>query len=84
MCDSTSALSTTMVKRRFADFKDGSTDTYDTECSGGLNSAVVAANIEKVHQIVLANRKSKLFAIVKKLKMSEGSIICILHENSSK
>ena len=49
-CYSDSAPSETMVKRWYADFKCGCTDTYDAECSGCPNSALVPENIKKIPQ----------------------------------
>ena len=48
-CYSNSALSETMVKRWYAAFKCGRTDTDDAEHSGHLNSAVIPENIKKLH-----------------------------------
>ena len=36
---------------------------------------------QKVHKMVLANRKLKLRVIADTLKISEGSVFTILHEN---
>ena len=82
-CYSDSAPSTTTVKRWYADFKRGRTDTNDAERSGRPNSAVVPENIKKVHKIVLADRKLKLREIAEELKISEGSVFTILHEHLS-
>ncbi|GFW59442.1 hypothetical protein TNCV_1508871 [Trichonephila clavipes] len=51
-CCLDSAPSPTMVKRWYADFKRGRTDTNDTERSGRPNSAVIPENIKKVHKVV--------------------------------
>ena len=45
-----SASSEKMVKRWYADFKCGHTDTNDAERSGHLNSAVVPENTKKTPQ----------------------------------
>ena len=76
---SDSAPSETMVKKGYADFKCGCTDTNDAECSGCPNSA----KNPKLHKLVLADRKLKLREIAEKLKISEGSVFAILHENLS-
>ena len=60
---SNSAPSETMVKRWYADFKRGHTDTNDAEHSGHPNSADVLENIKKLHKLVLASRKLKLCEI---------------------
>ncbi|KAK2581556.1 hypothetical protein KPH14_005207 [Odynerus spinipes] len=40
-------------------------------------------NVKRVHKIVLKNRKTKLREIADTLKISEGSVFSILHENLS-
>ena len=77
-CYSDSALLETTVKRCYADFKHGHTDTNDPECSGHPNSLVVLENIKKLHKLVLANHKLKLHEITEELKISEGSVFTIL------
>ena len=49
-CYSDSAPSETMVKRWYADFKCGRTDTNDAECSGCPNLVVVPDNTKKTLQ----------------------------------
>ena len=78
-CYSHSAPTKAMVKRWYADFKCGFTDINDAECSGCPTSAVVQENTKKLHKLVLANRKLKLYEIAEELKTSEG----ILHEHLS-
>ena len=72
-----------MVKRWYANFKCGHTDTNDAECSGHPNSAVVPENTKKLHKLVLGNCKLKLHEIVEQLKISENSVFTILHEHLS-
>ena len=72
-----------MIKRWYANFKRGHTDTNDAECSGHPNLAVVLENTKKLHKLVLANSKLKLHVIAEKLKISEGSVFTILHEHLS-
>ena len=73
----------TTVKRWYADFKRGHTDTNDVECSVRPNSAVVLENTKKLHKLVLADCKLKLRVIAKELKISEGSVFSILQEDLS-
>ena len=80
-CYLDSALSETMVKRLYDDFKCECTDTYDAECSGRSNLAVVPENTKKLYKLVLADCKLKLHEIEEELKMSEGSVFIILHEH---
>ena len=42
----------TTVKRRYADFKRGCTNTNDVECSSCPNSAVVLKNTKKLYKLV--------------------------------
>ena len=74
MCYLDSALLETMVRRWYADFKHGRTDTNDAECSGCPCLAVVLKN---------TNRKLKLYKIEVELKISGGSVFTILHEHLS-
>ena len=82
-CYLNSALSETMVKKWYSDFKFNHTDTNDTECSGCPHSAVVLENNKKLHKLVLANHKLKLREITEELEISEGSVFAILHEHLS-
>ena len=56
-CYSDFSLSEAMVKRLYADSKNGCTDTNYAECSGCTNSAVVSENIKKLCELVLADGK---------------------------
>ena len=69
-----------MIEKWFADFERGRTNTDDAERSGRLNSAVVSENIKEVHKMVLADDELKLRKISDTLKISEGSVFTILHE----
>ena len=82
-CYSDSAPLETRVKRWYADFKRGRTDTNDAEHSGRPNSAVVPENTKKLPKLILVNRKLKLHEISEELEISEGSVFTILHEHLS-
>ena len=71
-CYSDSAPLETMVKRWYADFKCDCTDT---------NDAVGSENTKKLYKLILADCKLKLHEITEELKILEGSIFTILHEN---
>ena len=73
----------TTVKRWYADFKHGNTDTNDAKRLGRPNLAVVSENTKKLHKLVLADRKLKMHEIAEELKISEGSVFTILHEHLS-
>ena len=71
------------VKRWYADFKRGCTDTNDAKRSGCQNSTVVPENIKKLHKLILADRKLKLCEIAEELKIPKDSVVTILHEQLS-
>ena len=73
-CYPNSAPSRQIVEMSFAGFKRGRTNTDDAKRSGGPNSEVIPENINKVHKMVLADRKLKLREIADTLKISQGSI----------
>ena len=79
-CYSNSAPSETEVKRSYADFKRGRTNTNDTECSSRPNLAVVPENTKRFFKLVSADRKLKLREIADELKISEDSVLTILYE----
>ena len=62
-------------------FKCSHTDANDAECSGCPNLAVVPENTKKLHQLLLPDCKLKLHEIAVELKISEGSVLTILHEH---
>ena len=72
-CYLDSTPSETMVKRWYADFKCGCTDTNDAECLGCPNSAVVPESIKKLYKFVLADCKLKLHEIAEELKIFKNS-----------
>lgn len=82
-CYGDSAPGKTTIVDWFAKFKRGDTSTDDAERSGRPKTAVVPENIKKVQKLVLKDRKLKLREIANTLKISEGSVFTILHENLS-
>ena len=82
-CYLDSAPSEATVKRWYADFKCGRTDTNDDECSGHPNSAISLENTKKPHKLVLANCKLKLGEMAEELKISEGNVFTFLREHLS-
>ena len=68
----------------YAKFKRGRTNTDDAERSCHPKSVVVSEHIKKIHNMVLTHRKLKMRDIADILKISEGSVFTILHENLSK
>ena len=82
-CYSDFASLETMVKRWYVDFKRNHTDTNGAEHSGHPNLAVVPENTKKLHKLILADRQLQLRKIAEELKISEGSVSTILHEDLS-
>lgn len=80
-CYGDSAPGKTAIKTWYAKFKRGSMSTDESERCGRPKSAVVQENVKKVHKMVLENRKLKLQEIADTLKISEGSVFTILHDN---
>ena len=82
-CYFDSALLETKVKRWYADFKRGRTNTNDAERSDHPNLAVVPVNTKKLFTLILADHKLKLCEIAEELKISEASVFTILCEHLS-
>ena len=61
----------------------GHTNTNVLNTQGHLNLAVVPENTKKLHKLILANRKLKLYEIAEYLNISEGNVFTILHEHMS-
>ena len=64
-CYLDSAPSETTIKRWYADFKRGRTDTNNAECLGHPNSVVVPENTKNIHKLDLTDRKLKLREIAR-------------------
>ena len=75
-----SAPSFTTVKRWVADFKRGRSSTQDEARSGRPKTATTEEMIEKVHDIVLADRRVKVREIADMVLISKDSVYRILTE----
>ncbi|XP_040582842.1 uncharacterized protein [Lepeophtheirus salmonis] len=71
-----SAQTKTTIKRCFADFKRGRTDTNDTESSGRPNQGVIPEA-----KIIMDNHKVKMQEIGYTLKLSKGSVYTITNKD---
>jgi histone-lysine N-methyltransferase SETMAR len=76
-----SAPSIATVKRWTAEFKRGRTDIFDEARPGRPKEVRNEEMINKIHDIVLEDRRVKIFEIVEKVKISYGSVVNILHED---
>ena len=73
-----SASSISMVKKWFTEFRCGRTSTIDVERSG---HPVEDETIEKIRNMVLADRRLKMPEIVESIGISHGSVVSILKDN---
>lgn len=75
-----SAPSKSMVCKWFAEFKNGRTSTIDEPRSGRPNDVTTPEMVDKIHDIVLADRRVKLRDIVDIVNISSKRVFNILHE----
>ena len=67
-----------MVKKWFREFRCGRTSTSDAERSGRLVEVAIPETIEKIRNMVLADRRLKVRKIVEVIGISDGSVVSIL------
>ena len=70
-----------MVKKWFTEFRCGRTSTKDAERSGRPVEVSTPETIEKIHDLVLADRRLKVREIVDIIGISHGSVVSILNEH---
>lgn len=80
-CYGESAPSKGMVEKWIAEFKCGRASTSDAERSGRPKEVTTEEMIEKIHDIVLNDRKVKLSEIVDIVNISKERVGNILHEH---
>ena len=74
-CYLDSVPSESTVKRWYADYKCGHTDTNDAECSGSSKfGSYPRKQQNNLYKLVLADHKLKLYEIVEELNISKGSV----------
>ena len=76
-----SSPSYTTIKRWVAEFKMGRISTNDEPRSGRLVEVTTPGIIEKIHKIVLADRRVKVREIAESVRISTERIRNILHEH---
>ena len=79
-CYADSAKSVQMVEKWLREFKTGRTSTTDAEHSERPKEVTTEEIINKVHDIVLEDRREKVRGIEEACDISHGTVISILHE----
>ncbi|XP_022822885.1 histone-lysine N-methyltransferase SETMAR-like [Spodoptera litura] len=76
-----SAPSISMVKKWFTEFRCGRTSTEDAKRSGRPVEVSTSETAEKIHDMVLADRRLKVREIVEAIGISHGSVVSILNDH---
>lgn len=72
--------SMTTVRYWFNEFKRGRTSVFDEEHPGRTADVVTEEIIEKVHDMILADRRTKVREVAKAVGVSYGTVFNILHD----
>lgn len=75
-----SAPSISMIKKWFTDFRCGRTSTDDIKRSGRPKEAVTPEIVDKIHELVLNDRRMKIREIAKDTGISTERVYHVLHE----
>ncbi len=70
-----SAPSISMVKKWFTEFRCSCTSTEDAERPGRPFEVSTSETVEKIHDMVLADRRLKVKQIVEAMGISHGSVV---------
>ena len=70
-----------MVKKWFTEFRCGRTSTIDAERSGRQVEIAIPETIEKIPNMVLADRRLKVRETVEAIGISQGSVALILKDH---
>ena len=62
------------------EFKRGRTSTKDEHCSGRPVEVATSKMIDKIHDIVLSDRRIKVGEVAESTVISQGSVFSILHK----
>jgi len=76
--DSSPSMAT--VKNYFNEFQRGRTSVFDVPRPGAPKTATTEANVTKIHDLVLADRRLKIRQIAETVGMSKDRVGHILHE----
>ncbi|EFN60336.1 Putative uncharacterized protein FLJ37770, partial [Camponotus floridanus] len=72
--------SMTTVRYWFNEFKRGRTSVFDEERPGRPADVVTEEIIQKVHDMILADRRTKVREVAEAIGVSTGTAINILHD----
>lgn len=75
-----SAPSISMVKKWFTEFRCGRTSTSDAQCSGCSKEVITPEIIDKIHEIILDDRRMKVRELAHAVGISTERVHHILHE----
>ena len=70
-----------MVRKWFTEFRCGRTSTIDAERSGRPVEVAIPETIEKIRNVVLADRRLKAREIVEAIGISHASVVSILKDH---
>ena len=79
--DKCDAPSISIVKKGFTEFRCGHTSTIDAERSGCPVEVAIPDTIEKISNMVLADRRLKSRKIVEAIGISHGSVVSIMEDH---
>ncbi|GFS60856.1 HTH_48 domain-containing protein [Nephila pilipes] len=74
-------MGVTQIKKWFNRFKDGSTSAESEQRCGRPQTARSAANVEKVRNLVMADRRLTMWEIAEEVGVSKDSAHAILRED---
>ncbi|KYQ48235.1 hypothetical protein ALC60_12717 [Trachymyrmex zeteki] len=73
--------SMTIVRYWFNEFKRGRSSVFDEERPGRPADVVTEEIVEKVHDMILADRRTKVREVAEAIGVSYGTAFNILHDN---
>ncbi|KAG5321989.1 SETMR methyltransferase, partial [Acromyrmex heyeri] len=71
----------TTVRYWFNEFKHGRSSVFDEERPGRLADVVTEEIVEKVHDIILADHRTKVHEVAEAVDVSYGTVFNIFHDN---